>query len=181
MRADLPNLLSLLRLLLAAPMLWLATRPGWVAAGLFVAAGVTDWADGVLARRLARTTGRSSAFGRMLDPIADKLVVAAALLGLAAVGGLEGSGLYAAGVILGRELLVSGLREFVAGRATLPVTWLAKAKTAAQFVAVGSLLAWPGTPVGEALLWVAAVLSAWTAAGYVRATLHLLTPLDPPP
>ena len=105
---------------------------------IFVAAGVTDVLDGYFARKW----GEQSTFGRMLDPIADKLLVASCLLMLAADGTIRGWSLWAAIVILCREILVSGLREYLAElRVSVPVTQLAKWKTTLQLVAVGFLIA----------------------------------------
>ena len=114
--------------------LWLR----WVAVAVFIAAGVTDYLDGYY----ARIWNQQSAFGRMLDPIADKLLVASCLLMLAADGIIHGWSLWAAIVILCREILVSGLREYLAAlRVSVPVTKLAKWKTTIQLVAIGFLLA----------------------------------------
>ena len=114
--------------------LWLR----WVALAVFIAAGVTDYLDGYY----ARIWDQQSAFGRMLDPIADKLLVASCLLMLAADGIIHGWTLWAAIVILCREILVSGLREYLAAlRVSVPVTKLAKWKTTVQLVAIGFLLA----------------------------------------
>ncbi len=104
----------------------------------FIAAGVTDFLDGYF----ARIWGQQSRLGRMLDPIADKLLVAACLLMLAADGTIRGWSLWAAIIILCREILVSGLREFLAElRVSVPVTQLAKWKTTWQLVAIGFLIA----------------------------------------
>src|SRR5882724_6858005 len=114
--------------------LWLR----WVAVAVFIAAGITDFLDGYY----ARIWHQHSAFGRMLDPIADKLLVASCLLMLAADGIIHGWTLWAAIVILCREILVSGLREYLAAlRVSVPVTKLAKWKTTVQLVAIGFLLA----------------------------------------
>src|SRR5947209_16112217 len=114
--------------------LWLR----WVAVAVFIAAGITDFLDGYY----ARIWHQYSAFGRMLDPIADKLLVASCLLMLAADGIIHGWTLWAAIVILCREILVSGLREYLAElRVSVPVTKLAKWKTTVQLVAIGFLLA----------------------------------------
>src|SRR4249919_2965989 len=114
--------------------LWLR----WVALAVFIAAGVTDYLDGYY----ARIWNQQSAFGRMLDPIADKLLVSACLLMLAADGIIHGWSLWAAIIILCREILVSGLREYLAElRVSVPVTRLAKWKTTVQLVAIGFLLA----------------------------------------
>jgi cardiolipin synthase (CMP-forming) len=114
--------------------LWLR----WVAMTIFIVAALTDILDGYL----ARSWGQQSSFGRMLDPIADKLLVSASLLMLAADGTIKGWSLWAAIVILCREILVSGLREYLAElRVSVPVTQLAKYKTLLQNFAVGFLIA----------------------------------------
>src|SRR6202051_3331648 len=114
--------------------LWLR----WVGLAVFIAAGVTDVLDGYY----ARMWDQQSAFGRMLDPIADKLLVASCLLMLAADNSIHGWTLWAAIVILCREILVSGLREYLAAlRVSVPVTKLAKWKTTVQLVAIGFLIA----------------------------------------
>jgi len=144
----------------------------WIAAGLFAVAAVTDYLDGWLARKLQVV----SDFGRFLDPIADKLLVAAVLLMLAGFDRLSGPALIAAVIILFREILVSGLREFLAGRNVgMPVTKLAKWKTATQLAAlplllVGNAASLGGIPLnwpGEGLLWIAALLTAQTGAIYM--------------
>ena len=120
----------------------------WVALALFIAAGVTDFFDGYF----ARIWGQQTTFGRMLDPIADKLLVSSCLLLLAANGTIRGVSLWAALVILCREILVSGLREYLAGlRASVPVTRLAKWKTTVQLVAIGFLIAGKAGDRGHAL------------------------------
>jgi cardiolipin synthase len=151
--------------------LWLR----WVALAIFIAAGITDILDGYLARSL----GQQSSFGRMLDPIADKLLVASCLLMLAADETIKGWSLWAAIVILCREILVSGLREYLAElRVSLPVTAVAKWKTGVQMVALGFLIAGPAgdavlpqaTQIGVALLWVAAILTFYTGWDYMKAS-----------
>ena len=123
--------------------LWLR----WVALALFIAAGVTDFFDGYF----ARVWGQQTTFGRMLDPIADKLLVASCLLMLAGDGTIKGLSLWAAVVILCREILVSGLREYLAGlRVSVPVTRLARWKTTVQLVAIGFLIASRVTEIGRA-------------------------------
>jgi cardiolipin synthase len=156
--------------------LWLR----WVALVVFIAAGVTDWLDGYFARKRAE----QSTFGRMLDPIADKLLVSSCLLMLAADGTIRGWSLWAAIVILCREILVSGLREYLAElRVSVPVTQLAKWKTTLQLVAVGFLvLGRTGdavlpvvTPIGLTLLWLSALLTLYTGWDYFRAgARHLI-------
>lgn len=159
--------------------LWLR----WVALAVFVIAAITDYFDGYL----ARIWSQHSAIGRMLDPIADKLLVGIVLLMLAADGTILGWSIWAAVVILSREILVSGLREFLAElRVSVPVTQLAKWKTTLQLVAVGFLIAGPAgdrilpgvTQIGIALLWLAAVLTLYTGFDYFRAGLHHLIDED---
>lgn len=143
MRMTLPNILTLFRLL-AAPGVVLAflllPRPiaDWTAFALFVAASVTDYVDGYLARRL----GQISQIGTMLDPIADKAMVLIALLALAVWSPLAHWAALPGAIILFREVFVSGLREFLGDVAgTLKVTKLAKWKTTIQMVAIALLLA----------------------------------------
>jgi cardiolipin synthase len=147
----------------------------WTAFGVFALAAVTDFFDGYL----ARAWSQQSSLGRMLDPIADKLLVAAALLMLSANGSIKGFSLWAAVIILCREILVSGLREYLAElRVPMPVTAVAKWKTAAQLFALGFLIAGPaGEKVlpdahlaGLTLLWVAAVLTLYTGWDYMKAS-----------
>ena len=148
----------------------------WVSVTLFIIAGVTDFFDGYLARRMAQV----SPLGRFLDPIADKLVVAATLMVLVAAGHIEGWVVLAALIILCREILVSGLREYLAElRVGVPVTLGAKWKTTAQMVAIGFLIVgkagpkWPDfTLIGETLLWIAALLTLWTGYDYMRVGLN---------
>jgi cardiolipin synthase len=148
--------------------------PGWhwVALALFVLACATDWFDGYVARRLDQV----SPLGRFLDPIADKLVVAAVLLILVSVRHIDGWAILAALIILCREILVSGLREFLAElRVGVPVSMLAKWKTAVQMIALGFLIvARPASElpidamlIGEILLWVAAGLTLITGYDYM--------------
>ncbi|RQP15091.1 MAG: CDP-diacylglycerol--glycerol-3-phosphate 3-phosphatidyltransferase, partial [Brucella intermedia] len=112
----------------------------WTALGLFAVASITDFFDGYLARIWKQT----STIGRMLDPIADKLLVSAILLLLAADGTIAGWTLWAAIIILCREILVSGLREYLAElKVSVPVSRLAKWKTTAQMIALAFLLAGP--------------------------------------
>ena len=148
----------------------------WTAFWIFALAGVTDFFDGYLARIWQQQTS----LGRMLDSIADKLLIAASLLGLAAIGTFSGWSIWAAIIILCRELLVSGLREFLAElRVSVPVTWVAKWKTTVQIFALGFLIVGPagehvlpGTvDIGLALLWVAALLTLYTGWDYMRSGL----------
>ncbi|MBV1704784.1 MAG: CDP-diacylglycerol--glycerol-3-phosphate 3-phosphatidyltransferase [Hyphomicrobiales bacterium] len=176
---SLPNILTYGRLVATPVVVGLMFWPQvaamrWVAVGVFAVAAITDFFDGYLARAWAQ----HSSFGRMLDPIADKLLVAGALLALVADGTIRGFSLWAAVIILCREILVSGLREYLAElRVPVPVTRVAKWKTAAQLVAIGFLLAGPAgaavftaaPTVGLALLWVAAILTLYTGWDYMRA------------
>ena len=156
--------------------LWLR----WVALAVFITAGITDVLDGYFARKW----GEQSTFGRMLDPIADKLLVSSCLLMLAADGTIRGWSLWAAIVILCREILVSGLREYLAElRVSVPVTQLAKWKTTLQLVAVGFLIAGDAgdavlpvvTPIGLTLIWLSALLTLYTGWDYFRAGVrHLI-------
>jgi cardiolipin synthase (CMP-forming) len=159
--------------------LWLR----WVALAVFIAAAVTDFLDGYY----ARMWDQQSALGRMLDPIADKLLVASCLLMLAADRTILGWTLWAAIVILCREILVSGLREYLAGlRVSVPVTKLAKWKTTAQLVAIGFLLAGEAgdrvipfiTQIGILLLWVSAIVTIYTGWDYFQAGIHHLIKED---
>lgn len=159
--------------------LWLR----WVALAVFIAAGITDFLDGYI----ARMWDQHSAFGRMLDPIADKLLVASCLLMLAADTSIHGWTLWAAVVILCREILVSGLREYLAAlRVSVPVTKLAKWKTTMQLVAIGFLLAGEAgdmvlpftTLTGIVLLWLSALLTIYTGYDYFRSGIHHLIAED---
>jgi cardiolipin synthase len=185
---SLPNLLTYGRIL-AIPALvgcfFVTSDWGrWVAMWIFIAAGVTDILDGYL----ARAWEQQSAIGRMLDPIADKLIVAAALLMLAADQTIAGWSLWAGVIILCREILVSGLREFLGTLAvSVPVTRLAKWKTVVQMVAIGFLLAgsagdkiWSSTTLfGLTLLWIAAIVTLYTGYDYLRASVtHLMSEKD---
>ena len=179
---NLPNILTYARLAAVPAVVALLFWPRddwmrWAALAIFIAAGVTDYFDGYFARAYAQ----QSALGRMLDPIADKLLVAACLLMLAADGTIRQSALWAAIVILCREILVSGLREFLAElKVSVPVSRVAKWKTTLQLVAVGFLIAGPageavlpGTVLlGTGLLWVAAALTIYTGWDYLKTGMH---------
>ena len=176
---NLPNVLTYGRMV-AVPVVagcLLATedfRMRWVALAIFILAGVTDFLDGYL----ARAWGQQSSLGQMLDPIADKLLVAAILLVLVSDHGISGWSLWAAIVILCREILVSGLREFLAElNVSVPVTKVAKYKTTVQLVALGFLIAGPAgdvvlpgvSTIGLILLWIAALLTLFTGWDYMKA------------
>jgi cardiolipin synthase len=185
MLTDLPNLLTLSRIA-AIPLLvvLVALRmpvTDFIACIVFSIAAITDYFDG----KLARERHQLSNLGRMLDPIADKLLVGAVLMMLVGMSRLSAGGLYPAIVIMLREILVSGLREYLAGiRIGLPVTRLAKWKTGFQMGALGTLLAgnssavilhipWlPVEVIGEAMLWVAAALTLFTGWDYLTAGLR---------
>lgn len=190
-----PNLLTLSRIFVIPLVvaLFFVTEPWarWANLGLFTAAGITDWLDGYLARRM----GMESAVGKFLDPIADKLLVVATLFMLAATDGLPLLSVLPAVAILMREVLISGLREFLAGiTIALPVTRLAKWKTTVQFVALALLVvgdeAAPGAgQAGAVSLWLAAVLTVVTGWDYLWRGLGVLwapqsrgrPPVRPPP
>ncbi len=184
---NLPNMLTLSRIVaipLVVACFWLDRGwAQWLSMILFVIAAVTDWFDGYFARRYHQI----SRFGRFLDPIADKLLVAAALVMLVDSGTLRGLNVLAALIILAREILVSGLREFLAElRVGLPVSQLAKWKTGAQMVAIAALLvgdaASPLVPqVGIVLIWVAAALTLITGYDYLRTGLRHMAEDAPPP
>ena len=185
MLTNLPNLLTLSRIAAIPVMVALAAQRtplgDMMACVVFGMAGITDYFDG----KIARQRQQLSSFGRMLDPIADKLLVAAALMVLAGMDRLSPAALYPAIIILLREILVSGLREFLAGlRIGLPVTQLAKWKTGVQMGALGTLLAGdsgaplvymdflPVSLIGEVMLWTAAALTLVTGWDYLVAGLR---------
>lgn len=152
----------------------------WSALTIFIVASITDYFDGYLARKWQQ----GSAIGRMLDPIADKLLVSVALLLLAAEGTIAGWSLWAAIIILCREILVSGLREYLAAvKVSVPVSQLAKWKTALQLIAIGFLLAGPAgdkivpfvSETGIVLLWVSALITLYTGWDYFRSGMRHVT------
>lgn len=184
---NIPNLLTYGRIL-AVPLIVLcffiegrlqsSDFARWAALIIFVIASITDFLDGYL----ARIWNQTSNIGRMLDPIADKLLVSTSLL-LMAVDTektIAGWSIWAAIIILCREILVSGLREYLAGlKVSVPVTRIAKWKTTAQMFALAFLLAGPAgdkvlpytTQFGIVLLWVAALLTIYSGYDYFRAGL----------
>ena len=176
---NLPILLTWLRIV-AIPLLiavyylppdWATTQERNLFATLiFIAAALTDWADGYLARKLNQT----SAFGAFLDPVADKLMVAAALIVLVQLGRADA---IVATIIIGREITISALREWMAkiGAAkSVAVSMLGKIKTTAQMAAIplllfdGRLFGLDALPLGEVLIWVAALLTLWSMVYYLR-------------
>ncbi|SES12960.1 CDP-diacylglycerol--glycerol-3-phosphate 3-phosphatidyltransferase [Rhizobium sp. NFR03] len=186
---NIPNLLTYGRIL-AVPLIVLcffiegklqsSDFARWTALGLFAIASITDFFDGYLARIWKQTSN----IGRMLDPIADKLLVASVLLLVAADGTIAGWSIWAAIIILCREILVSGLREYLAAlKVSVPVTRIAKWKTTIQMVAIALLLAGPAgdkvlpytTEIGIGMLWIAAAITLYTGYDYFRAGLkHLV-------
>jgi cardiolipin synthase len=183
MITSLPNLLTLSRILVIPALIACFYLPSpwsnWIAVALFTAAGLTDWLDG----HLARSRNEVSGLGRFLDPIADKLLVAAALLMLVHIGRIDDATILPAIIILCREIIVSGLREYLAElRIGMPVSRLAKWKTVVQMVAIGFLIVgdagWhvvPVTMIGIFGLWVAALLTLYTGYDYLRLGLRHMT------
>jgi CDP-diacylglycerol--glycerol-3-phosphate 3-phosphatidyltransferase len=179
----LPNLLTMSRILLVPVFVvafLLHTDTGrLIAFAVFCLAGASDALDGFAARRM----NAGSDFGRMLDPIADKILVATALMLLVADDAIGGYRLIAALIILAREFLVSGLREFLANAAvSVPVSRIAKFKTAIQMVAIGAMILGPiadrivpgSLNIAYGALWAAAGLTVWTGWVYFRAGLKHL-------
>jgi CDP-diacylglycerol--glycerol-3-phosphate 3-phosphatidyltransferase/cardiolipin synthase len=178
---SLPNILTYARVVavpvVAALLFWPEEDwARWTALGIFAAAAITDFFDGYL----ARIWSQQSTLGRMLDPIADKLLVASCLMMLVADRQITAFSIWAAIVILCREMLVSGMREFLAElRVGVPVSTVAKWKTTVQLLSVGFLIAGPagekvlpGTQIiGVVLLWIAALLTLYTGWDYMRAGL----------
>jgi cardiolipin synthase len=179
---SLPNLLTYLRILaVPAVVLCLFLIPGdqgrWWALAIYIGACITDWLDGFL----ARVWHQQSLLGRVLDPIADKLLVGATLLMLTHDNTIDRLNVAAAVIILCREILVSGLREFLAElNVRVHVTQLAKWKTTMQMVALGVLLAGPAGDkilpgvsfTGLVMLWMAALLTLWTGYDYLKAAVR---------
>lgn len=189
MLAQLPNVLTVFRILAVVPVVACLLIGGetfrWLALAVYAVACITDYFDGYL----ARAWQVQSALGRLLDPIADKLLVGASLLMLCALDHIEGWTVLAALVILLREIMVSGLREFLAElRIGMPVSRLAKWKTVVQLLAIGFLIIGDDSPewidsrlVGEVGLWIGAVLTLYTGWDYLIAGLrHVSTPPDGP-
>ena len=180
--ASLPNVLTYLRILaVPAIVLRLLLIKGdagrWWALTVYIAACITDWLDGYL----ARVWHQQSTLGRMLDPIADKLLVGTTLLMLTHDNTIDSAHVAAAVIILCREILVSGLREFLAElNVRVHVTQLAKWKTTMQMIALGVLLAGPAgdklipgvTWTGLVMLWMAALLTLWTGYDYLKAAIR---------
>lgn len=186
MLSSLPNLLTLSRIF-AVPLfvilMWNASWMGYTAAFLlYCLAGITDYIDGYL----ARAQGTVSKLGVFLDPVADKIMVAAVIVMLIHNDNIIGWHVIPALVIILREITVSGLREFLAtARVSLPVSQLAKWKTTFQMVSLGALIlapasahwwpALPSQPVGIVTLWLAGVLTLVTGWDYLRIGLKHMT------
>ncbi|MDF7674577.1 CDP-diacylglycerol--glycerol-3-phosphate 3-phosphatidyltransferase [Acetobacteraceae bacterium ESL0709] len=182
---NLPNILTLFRIF-CIPLLviLLALQTGVssiIALVVYILACVTDYLDGAIARR----TNQFSELGRMMDPIADKLLVGALLLVLAGLGSLKYLSLYAAVIILLREIAVSGLREFMATyQDKIPSTRLAKWKTGLQMVALGFFVLGDGGAaemgmgkipvfmIGAVLLWLSVIPTVLTGWGYLKAGIR---------
>lgn len=179
---SLPNILTYGRIaavpvLVACLYFFTGNEARWAAFAIFVAASFTDWLDGYL----ARIWEQQSSLGRMLDPIADKLLVGAVLLMLVYDKTIDGLTVWAAVIVLSREILVSGLREFLAElNVKVHVTQLAKWKTAFQFISLAVLLAGPAgdkivpgiTEAGVVLFWIAALLTLLTGYDYLKAGIR---------
>ena len=177
----LPNILTYGRIVavpvVAALLLWGGDRARWICVGIYILAAITDFFDGWLARRWQL----QSSLGRMLDPIADKVLVAVVLLVLCADDILKGGHIWAAIIIMAREVLVSGLREYLGQlRVSVPVTKIAKWKTTVQLLAIGFLIAGPAgdkiipfvTWTGIIGLWIAAALTLYSGYDYFRAGIR---------
>lgn len=189
MLLNLPNILTISRILVIPLLLAAFYLPGkassWVPLILFVAAGITDFFDGYLARKNSQTSN----LGRFLDPVADKILVSAVLLFLVAVDRIDGWSLIPAVIILCREIMVSGLREFLAElRVGMPVSKMAKWKTAMQILALCFLLGGPAFQaqfdaalIGDILLWLAGMLTVWTGYDYLTLGLKHMLETDEPP
>ena len=179
MRLNIPNTLTWARIILIPlfvgvfylPESWLlSSEKNLIACLIFVVAAATDWFDGYLARRL----GQTSAFGAFLDPVADKLMVSAALVMLVKLGRVDA---LVALIIIGREITISALREWMAqiGAAkSVAVSFIGKLKTTAQMIAIPVLLYFDPIlgvspqPIGTVLLWAAAILTLWSMFYYLQ-------------
>ena len=181
MLKKIPNILTIGRIIIVPFFVIAFYLPGFygdiIALILFIIASFTDFLDGMLARMMEQ----ESKLGELLDPIADKIIVAAALILLVMNGAIKNFEVIAAIIILTREILISGLREFLAkGRIKLPVSNLAKLKTVLQMVSIGLLLSgetgnkiinfqdYNAQTIGIILLWLSAFLTLYTGYEYVR-------------
>ena len=179
---SLPNLLTISRILVI-PVIFLSIyihTAVWsmLAAVLFIVASITDYFDGYL----ARSRNETSAFGRLLDPIADKLLVASALIVILADNMVHPVNFIPVIIILCREILVSGLREFLMEvKVGMPVTRLAKWKTGFQMTALSMMLLkgfWLWGGIGEILLWIAGVLTFITGYQYFQKSLNYIKKIE---
>lgn len=179
-----PNLITLFRIIIIPVFVLAFILPDYqyrslLLVSLFILAGISDWFDGFLARRLKQ----QSAFGAFLDPVADKLMVATAMILLVmSPPGMEKPGLlivFPAIVIIGREIAISALREWMAkvgAQTKVKVSFIGKLKTASQLLAIGFLLydkpigSFNPTPVGYVLLYIATILTLWSMVVYLRAS-----------
>ncbi len=181
MITSLPNLLTLSRIVVIPALIATFYLDGewsdWVPLVLFTVAGLTDILDGYVARAM----NEQSSLGRFMDPIADKLLVATTILMLVAFDRITGWTVLPAIIILLREIVVSGLREFLAEiQVSVPVSTVGKWKTAVQMIALGFLLSGaggdrvmpdilPATSIGAVGLWIAAVITLYSGYDYLRA------------
>ncbi|NIZ00335.1 CDP-diacylglycerol--glycerol-3-phosphate 3-phosphatidyltransferase [Thalassospira lucentensis] len=182
MKNQIPNILTLSRIFVIPALVASFYIDGpvgnWLGFALFAFAGVTDFFDGYLARSMNVV----SPLGRFLDPIADKLLVAAALMMMVSFERIAGLSVLPAVIIMCREIMVSGLREHLAElKVPLPVTVLAKWKTTAQILAIGFLLVGDASPdlipsvlIGDILLWIAGIVTVQTGYIYLRTGLKHL-------
>ena len=186
MQFNLPTWLTLLRIILIPVMVavfYLPWHLAHVACGaIFAVAGLTDWLDGYLARKMSQTT----LFGAFLDPVADKLMVSIALVLIVQADPNPWVAI-ASAVIIGREITIASLREWMAEigqRSKVDVSWIGKWKTTAQMVAIVTLLlgmdVWTETlkNLGQVLLLLSAVLTLWSMFNYLQAALPELTKHD---
>ena len=179
-----PNILTIGRILIAPILIIVFYFPGelsdWLCCGIFVLASFTDYLDGFFARLYKQ----QSKFGELLDPIADKVLVTTALALLIMAQTIKDIHVVAAIIIITREILISGLREFLAkAQIYIPVTNLSKGKTIIQMIAISILLAGNsgdkflfnyGIQLGIYLLWMAAILTLWTGYAYLRRGINLI-------
>ena len=170
-----PNIITIARILAIVPIVWLVMDGDiilrLVALILYVVAAASDWLDGYL----ARAWNQYSPFGRMLDPIADKVLVGILIAALAWDGSFSGWDMIPASAILFREFFIPGLREFLGNiTVVLPVSRLAKWKTTTQLVALAVVLLERIVPglglASDILLWLAGILTVWTGWQYLRAS-----------
>ena len=181
MKIKIPNYLTIGRIIIVPVFVFTFYLPGFygdlTALILFIVASFTDFLDGMLARML----GEESKLGELLDPIADKIIVATALILLVMDGTIKDYEVVAAIIILTREILISGLREFLAkGKIKLPVSNLAKLKTVLQMISIALLLSgetgnkflnfqdYNAQTIGIILLWLSAALTLYTGYEYIR-------------